>query len=178
MSEIRIAHFQHHWEGEFARGFLEEAGVPSRLVSDHAAGGSPYLGSMAGASLLVPEEATERAREVLEAAGVLGTREEARPALLERPLPPVLRADAADLTEQLRKARKSEVRHGVFTLMGVTPAAVVPLVGLALEGNVALVALLCVLVVFVEGWQWIKAGREVARLEAALAELEEEADTL
>lgn len=179
MPDTFLAHFSHRWEAEFAQGFLDDAGVPSRLVSDDAAGGSPYMGGLAGATLFVAPAHAEEARAALESAGLLRPAGEAPPVpLAERPLPPVLRAEAADIEERLRRARKAEMRHVVFMFLGITPAAVVPLVGLALEGNVALMALLCVLVVFVEGWRWIRAGREVQRLEDALARLEEEAEGL
>jgi hypothetical protein len=65
------------------------------------------------------------------------------------------------------------MRHFIRCMLGVTPAAAIPVVGLALEGNVALLALLCVMVTFVEGWRWIRAGRLAKRLERELAILEE-----
>ena len=187
MPESLLAHFAHHWEAEMARGYLEEAHIPSRLISDNLAGGHFYMGSVAGASLLVATAKLEAARKVLGDAGVLepaadaaepgdaegGDGDESH-ALAERPLTPVARADREDLTERLRVARKAEVRHFIRCMLGMTPTAVIPVVGLALEGNVALIALLCVLVVFVEGWRWIRAGKLVKRLQAELARLEEE----
>jgi len=171
MPETLLAHFAHHWEAEMARGYLEEAEIPSRLISDNLAGGHFYMGSIAGASLLVATPRLEDARRVLGDAGVLGT---GHP-LAERPLSGVARADREDLTERLRAARKAEVRHFIRCMLGMTPTAVIPVVGLALEGNVALIALLCVLVVFVEGWKWIRAGKLVKRLQAEIATLEREA---
>jgi hypothetical protein len=184
MPESRLAHFDHHWEAELAQGYLEDAGLPSRVASDNLAGGHTYMGSVSGASLLVAPEQLEEARGILVAAGVLegepaaadaalgppGSDRAAPPSL--RPLSPVQQADRQDITERLEAARKAEVRHFIRCMLGVTPTAVIPIVGLALEGNVALLALLCVLVVLVEGWRWIAAGRDVRRLEDALALLE------
>ena len=133
MAETRLAHFDRHWEAELARGYLEDAGIPSRLVSDNLAGGQLYMGNLAGASLLVA-------------------------------------------SERLEAARKAEVRHFIRCMLGVTPTAVIPIVGLALKGKVALLALLCVLVVLVEGWQWIRAGRLVKQLGEELVRLDEDTE--
>ncbi len=177
MQETVLAHFGHHWEAEFAQGYLEDAGIPSRLVSDGAAGGQPYVGGLAGASIRVAGADATRARDVLVSAGLLpGRRAEPDPgrALRKGGLGPLARADLEDLTERLEAARKAEVRHFIRCMLGMTPSAVIPFVGLALEGSVALIALLCVLVVFVEGWRWIRAGRLVRRLEAQLANVEDD----
>jgi hypothetical protein len=148
------------------------------------------MGSVSGASLFVAPEQLEEARGILVAAGVLdgepgpagatgpadaggppSSGRAAPPAL--RPLSPVQQADRQDLTERLEAARKAEVRHFIRCMLGVTPTEVIPIVGLALEGNVALLALLCVLVTLVEGWRWIRSGRLVKRLQGELARLEE-----
>ncbi|MHB1192145.1 MAG: putative signal transducing protein [Longimicrobiales bacterium] len=185
MPETRLAHFDHHWEAELAQGYLEDAGVPSRVASDNLAGGHTYMGSVSGASLLVAPEQLDEARGILVAAGVLegdpGAADAAPgPPGYDRAAPPALRplshlqeSDRRDLTERLEAARKAEVRHFIRCMLGVTPTAVIPIVGLALEGNVALLALLCVLVVLVEGWKWIRSGRLVRRLQGELARLEE-----
>ena len=182
MPETRLARFDHHWEAELAQGYLEDAGLPSRLASDNLAGGHTYMGSVSGASLFVAPEQLNEARGILVAAGVLemepgapaaGALEPGR-AVAERPLSPVRQADQLDLTERLQAARKAEVRHFIRCMLGVTPTAVIPVVGLALEGNVALLALLCVLVTLVEGWRWIRSGRLVKQLQGELARLEED----
>ncbi|MGD8318919.1 MAG: DUF2007 domain-containing protein [Gemmatimonadota bacterium] len=184
MSETLLAHFKHGWEAEFARGFLDEAGIPCRVFSDAQAGGHPYAGGLAGASLSVAEFDAARAHAVLEDAGVLGpggVLQEgggAASASTSGPLPPVLQADLDDVNRQLRRARRKEMGHFVRSMLGITPAALIPIVGLALRGEVALVALVCVSVVFVEGWRWIQAGREVRRLEDMLTKLERQADRL
>lgn len=185
MAETRIAWFNHHWQAEMARGYLEDAGIASRLVSDNLAGGFTYMGSIAGASLLVAEARAEEAIRVLEDAGVVGETQEdslggpdgGRSGRIEPPpersLPPVLRAERDDLVERLAAARKEERRHLIWCVLGMSPAALVPFLGLALEGNVALMALLCALVVLVEGWRGVRSGREARQLELALADLED-----
>lgn len=188
MPESRLARFDHHWEAELAQGYLEDAGVPSRLASDNLAGGHTYMGSVSGASLFVAPEQLNEARGILVAAGVLemepgeavsgldppGSDRAPLPSM--RPLSPVQQADRLDVSERLEAARKAEVRHFIRCMLGVTPTAVIPIVGLALEGNVALLALLCVLVTLVEGWRWIRSGRLVKRLQGELAQLDEEAE--
>lgn len=179
MSEVVLAHFRHHWEADLAQGYLEDAGVPSRLVSDGAAGGQPYVGGLAGASVRVSPGDAHRARRVLERAGILDpdTGEPGGAHLAAaRPLSPVQASEKRDLEERLQAARKAEVRHFIRCMLGVTPAAIIPIVGLALEGNVALLALLCALVVVAEGWRWIRAGRLARRTELALAALAEDAE--
>lgn len=191
MREIRVGHFDRLWEAELARGYLEDAGVPSRLISDNLAGGSTYVGSVAGASLLVGSDHLEEARRVLTGAGLLGAGargagadgdEPSAPARdrpgagAARALAPVQRADRYDLIERIAVARDAEVRHFIRCMLGITPAAVIPAAGLVLEGNVALLALLCVLVSLVEGWKWIRAGRVTKRLAEELARLDGRGD--
>lgn len=179
MSEVRIAHYWHRYEADMARGFLEEADIPCRLLSDDAAGGVSYVGGLAGAWVIVADVHAEEAGRVLESAGMhLGHGEPSGPAVeLARradSLPPVARAELDDLTHALKQARDKEFKHYVRCLLGVSPAALIPVVGLAMRGEVALLVLLSVLVCFSEGWKAVKTSRVVRRLEAALATLEEE----
>ncbi|HSG09380.1 MAG TPA: DUF2007 domain-containing protein [Longimicrobiales bacterium] len=179
MSEARIAHFRHRYQADMARGFLDDAGIPCRLLSDDAAGGVAYIGGLAGAWVIVAEENADAAVEVLGSAGMqLGPEEPSGPAaeLARRAdtLPPVARSDLDDLTHALEKAHKSELRHFLGCLLGATPAAIIPLVGLAARGEMALIALLTVLIVLSEGRKAVKASREVKRLEAALVQLDDD----
>ena len=179
MSETPVARFSLRWEAEFAQGFLTDAGIPARIMEDGGGGLGAYMGDVMSATLVVAEVDHVRARETLEGAGVLESAAEIQnrpPALLDRELPPVLRADAQDVTEALRLARRAETRHGMFALLGVSPAALLPVLGLLFEGSGALVVSLCILVVLTEGWKWMSSGREVKRLEALLREFEEAAE--
>ena len=176
---VRIAHYQHRYEADMARGFLDDADIPCSLLSDDAAGGISYIGGLAGAWVIVGEADAEAAVEVLTGAGMpVGPLAPSGPAVeLARradALPPLERSDAQDLTQALEAAQKAEFKYFVRCLLGVAPAAFIPLVGLAARGETALLALLTVLVVFTEGWKAIKSSREVKRLERALARLEEE----
>ena len=119
-------------------------------------------------------------RDRLRTAGVLGEETEHLKAVRAelaalRALSPALRADLADVELALTRARKKEVRHFVWASFGVSPAALVPFLGLAVEGQTVLLAVLCGMVVVVEGWRWLKARAEVKNLEGTLAELQEEA---
>lgn len=181
MSEVSVARFKFLHEAEYAQGFLEDAGIRSRLKPDNAAGGAPYIGGLAGAALVVAAGDGDRSLEVLQDAGVLedaeGSGIASRVGEEERlqALSPALRADLADVELALERARKKEARHFAFAVFGVSPAALIPFLGLALEGEGALLAVLCVMVVIVEGWRWFKAREEVRSLEVTLIELHEEA---
>jgi hypothetical protein len=180
VSEVTVARFQFLHEAEYAQGFLDEAGIRCLLQPDNAAGGAPYIGGLAGAALVVAAADLDRTVEVLRTAGILGEDTENLKALrteLEalRALSPALRADLADVELALRRARKKEVRHFVWATFGVSPAALLPFLGLAVEGETVLLAVLCGMVVVVEGWRWLKARAEVKDLEGTLAELQDEA---
>jgi len=179
MREVRVAHFGLRWQAEFALGFLQDAKIVARLVEDGGVGTGAYTGDLMGASLMVPEDREAEARRTLEAAGVLtdpALWQPEAPPLLDRPLPPVLRADAQDVTDELALARKAVSRHALFAFLGFTPAALIPMLGLYLQGSAALVATLSVLVVFTEMRKWLRASKEVSRLELLLLEYEDEAD--
>jgi hypothetical protein len=179
MREVWVAHFGLRWQAEFALGFLQDADIVARIVDDGGVGTGPYTGDLMGASLLVPEDCEAEARRTLETAGVLADpalRRPEAPPLLDRPLPPVLRADAQDVTDELAMARKAATRHALFALLGVTPAALLPMIGLLLQGSAPLVVTLCVLVALSEMRKWFRASKDVNRLEMLLLEYEDEAD--
>ena len=179
MDEVPVAHFTLRWEADYARGFLEDSGIPCRLQDAALGAGGFYAGDLHGASVLVLEEDLQRAREALEAAGVLraeGAIEVVPPPLLERDLSLIMRSDVTDIQEALKVARRKVDRHTLYLLLGVTPAALIPLFGLVLQGNGGLIALLCVLIGVREIGRLIKASREVSRLEFLLMEMEDEAD--
>jgi hypothetical protein len=66
-----LAQFQYRHDAEYARGFLQDAGIASILSADDAGGLHLGLGFSRPARLLVSEEDLERARQVLRDAGVL-----------------------------------------------------------------------------------------------------------
>jgi hypothetical protein len=64
---VVVARFSYRHAGEFARGFLEGAGIPSHLAVDDAGG---YVTFSNVATLMVRSEDAEEAREVLRAADI------------------------------------------------------------------------------------------------------------
>ena len=58
-----VATFKYRHEAEFARSFLEMAGIESMIATDDA--GGAYPGALMEARLIVREEDEVRAREVL-----------------------------------------------------------------------------------------------------------------
>jgi hypothetical protein len=67
----RVARFSFRHEAEFAKGYLDDAGIESILVVDDA-GGNLGLALENDAGIMVKTEDLARAREVLTEAGVLG----------------------------------------------------------------------------------------------------------
>lgn len=67
----RVARFSFRHEAEFAKGYLDDAGIESILVVDDA-GGTLGLALENDAGIMVKSEDLARAREVLAEAGVLG----------------------------------------------------------------------------------------------------------
>jgi hypothetical protein len=67
----RVARFSFRHEAEFAKGYLDDAGIESFLVVDDA-GGNLGLALENDAGIMVKSEDLDRARQVLLEAGVLG----------------------------------------------------------------------------------------------------------
>lgn len=65
-----VAHFQFRHEAEFAKGYLDDAGIESFLVVDDAGGNLGFALEHA-AKLVVRTTDLSRARQVLSEAGVL-----------------------------------------------------------------------------------------------------------
>ena len=70
MPEI-VARFHYRHEAEYARGFLDDAGIPASVFVDDAGGIEAGMAFSNPARVVVPDEHVERAREVLTNAGVL-----------------------------------------------------------------------------------------------------------
>lgn len=64
-SPVVIARYGRRHEAEFARGFLEDAGIPAVVAADDAGGADLGLGFARSVPLLVRSEDAERARRVL-----------------------------------------------------------------------------------------------------------------
>ena len=64
---VVIARFTYRHDGEFARGFLQDAGIPSHLAVDDAGGHVTFSNV---ATLVVRQEHADAAREVLRDADI------------------------------------------------------------------------------------------------------------
>lgn len=97
-----------------------------------------------------------------------GVEREARVGLTEGGLPRNLELISADLTDArtaLGVAEDRASRHLVWAMLGLSPAALIPLVGLVVEGSLNLIGPLIALVFLVEGGRYLSAQREVKRLQ-------------
>lgn len=66
---VIVARFRYRHEGEFAKGYLEDAGIYSGLFLDDGGGIDPALIFIVPARLVVRAEDQEEARSVLTVAG-------------------------------------------------------------------------------------------------------------
>ena len=71
MSEVVIMRFTYRHDAEFARGYLNDAGIPARVVSDDAGGMDLALSFITGTGLRVAAADEDRALKTLRDAGVL-----------------------------------------------------------------------------------------------------------
>lgn len=74
-NEVVVARFSYRHEAELARGYLEEAGIPSVLAADDAAGIEAGLSFSNPAELKVEAARAAEARRVLRDAGILDEEE-------------------------------------------------------------------------------------------------------
>lgn len=86
------------------------------------------------------------------------------------------RVEVEDLELKLHAVRRREKRHLLWMVLGVSPAAVIPALGLLREGSTDLLLLLLVLVAVVHTVAWNRAAREAERLEKELQGLLEGED--
>ncbi len=75
------------------------------------------------------------------------------------------RLELEELEGRLQRARKKERRHLIWTVLGLSPTAVLPALGLLRESNFGLLFLLALLVTVSEGIAWARSSREAERLE-------------
>lgn len=73
---VVVAKFHRRHEADFAKGYLEDAGIPAVLGADDAGGADLGLAFSRQVRLLVRKEDLRRARAVLRDAGVLEEDEE------------------------------------------------------------------------------------------------------
>lgn len=80
----------------------------------------------------------------------------------------VLQAEIEDLERELRAVRKKERWHFIWALIGTSPGALIPVIGLSMEGSHALAVLLSLVVMGSQFLLGVKASGKAARLERAL----------
>lgn len=80
-------------------------------------------------------------------------------------------AEREDLERRLRAAGKKRARHNLWLVLGISPAAAIPAMGLLAEGEIVLLVVLLVLVFVAQLYGLVKASREVRRLEQELEAL-------
>jgi len=87
--------------------------------------------------------------------------------------PEIIASEVKDLEQELAVARRKANWHFVWTVLGVSPAAMIPALGLIREGSMGLLVLLAVLVTISQGYLGAKASRKAGDLEATLERLRE-----
>lgn len=77
----------------------------------------------------------------------------------------------ADLRQARAKRNRQRTLHGLFTFLGVSPAALFPMLGLFGSGSIALGIGLAACVTGLEGWRYYKASKDVYDLDWRIWEL-------
>lgn len=85
----------------------------------------------------------------------------------------LLQSEIEDLEQELRAVSRKERWHFVWALIGISPAALIPAIGLFREESYGLVILLVFLVMISQFYLGIKAAGKAARLKKALEDLRE-----
>ena len=89
----------------------------------------------------------------------------------------ILRAEIVDLSEDLSNTERRHRRHFFWTLLGFSPTAVIPAVGIALGQATIPLGVLILLLVGREAWKTVTTGRDARRLRSQIADREDELDS-
>jgi hypothetical protein len=81
-----------------------------------------------------------------------------------------------DLEERLQIVKRKEKRHLLWTVLGFSPGAVIPALGLMREGNPGMLLVLAGLVGAYQWYAWTMAAREADALEKKLYLLSEDGE--
>lgn len=84
----------------------------------------------------------------------------------------VCEADLADLHDELEQARRRRRRHFIWAVVGFSPSAILPVVGIIAGGPVLLLGGLILALVGLEGVRAFRASQNVGRIKEAIALLE------
>ncbi len=79
-----------------------------------------------------------------------------------------------EVLEDLVAVRKKKRRHALWAILGLSPAALLPAVGLLMEGSLGLLIILGVLVTGTQIYGWSKSLKREEELEESLRRLREE----
>ena len=90
----------------------------------------------------------------------------------------VLRAEILDLSEDLADTERRHRRHFLWTLLGFSPTAVIPAIGIALGQATIPLGGLILFLVLREAWKTVTTGRDVRRLRSQIGDLEDELDSV
>lgn len=86
----------------------------------------------------------------------------------------VVQAEIEDLERELRAVRRKERWHFVWALTGISPAALLPAIGLFREESFGLIVLLSFAVTISQFYLGVKASGKANRLNKSLEKLREE----
>ncbi len=79
-----------------------------------------------------------------------------------------------DLERQIQALERKRQRHALWAVLGVSPAALLPALGLLAEGSIGLLILLSFLVTGTQAFSWVRTSRKSARLKERMSRLEAE----
>lgn len=79
-----------------------------------------------------------------------------------------------EMERRFETAQRKEKKHLLWMVLGLSPAAAIPALGLFLEGSSGLLLLLLGLVAVTQAVSWNRAAREAERLEAELRRFRDE----
>ncbi len=89
----------------------------------------------------------------------------------------VIRAEIADLSEDLSDTERRHRRHFFWTMVGFSPTAIIPAAGIALGHSTVPLGVLILLLVGREAWKTVTTGRDARRLRSQIADREDELDS-
>jgi len=80
----------------------------------------------------------------------------------------IVQNEIDDVSQALEVVRKKKRRHALWTLMGISPAALLPAIGLMMEGSEGLLLILVLLVTLTQAYGWAKNRVKEKELEESL----------
>ena len=89
------------------------------------------------------------------------------------------RAQSIEILEgEIRELRRKKTRHSVFALAGLSPVALLPMIGLAADYGAEVALVLSVFVMGWEGWKAVQAGADIREAESEMRQLRDPPDSL